>query len=196
MRRMERTARGSGGRSFIFVAWAAACGGSVDSGDQSKANGGTGGSAVSPVGGAGGSLGAAAGSVGGTSSGGAVGSSAGGVGGTLGYGGSFGCFVAGTPIATPSGAVAIEELRLGDLVLAYDERTGHVIPRPVTATFVHPDHAVGALPLSDGRVLCGYGTVIQRPRFVSGCDCVEPLNPNPSGACYSEIPSSGSGCEK
>src|SRR6185503_17667173 len=77
----------------------------------------------------------------------------GGVGGTVGFAGSFGCFVAGTRIATPSGTLSIEELRIGDLVLAYDEQTGLVVPRPVTATFVHPDHPIGALPLSDGRVL-------------------------------------------
>jgi hypothetical protein len=135
-----------------LLAWVAACGGSVESGDQSKANGGTGGSAVSPAGGAGGSVGDA-GSVGGTSFGGALGSSGGGVGGTFGYGGSFGCFVAGTQIATPSGTRPIDELRLGDLVLAYDEQAERVVPRPVVETFVHPDHPVGALPLSDGRVL-------------------------------------------
>ena len=38
-------------------------------------------------------------------------------------------------------------------MLAYDESAGRVVPRPVTATFVHPDHPVGVLPLSDGRVL-------------------------------------------
>jgi len=81
------------------------------------------------------------------------GSSGGGFGGTVGFGGNIGCFVAGTPIATPSGTRPIEELRLGDLVLAYDERAGRVVERPVTATFTHPDQPVGALPLSDGRVL-------------------------------------------
>jgi hypothetical protein len=75
---------------------------------------------------------------------------AGGVGGTD---GPDSCFAAGTPIATPSGHRPIEELELGDLVLAYDEPTGRVVPRPVTATFVHLDQRVGSLLLSDGRVM-------------------------------------------
>jgi hypothetical protein len=74
----------------------------------------------------------------------------GGVGGTD---GPDSCFGAGTLIATPSGHRPIEELELGDLVLAYDEPTGRVVPRPVTATFVHLDQRVGSLPMSDGRVL-------------------------------------------
>lgn len=44
-----------------------------------------------------------------------------------------GCFVAGTKVATPSGLVPIETLKVGDLVLAYDEETGAVGPKPVTA---------------------------------------------------------------
>ena len=101
----------------------------------------------------GGSSGASGGrAVGGTSFGG-TGASGGvsGVGGS--FAGSIGCFAAGTRIATPSGTTAIEQLALGDLVLAYDEITGRVVERPVTATFVHTDHPVGALPLSNGRVL-------------------------------------------
>jgi hypothetical protein len=140
-----------GGSAFVLIALGAACSGTVeqryentpDASGGTKASGGRG----------------AGGGDGGTSTGGAVGHSGGGVGGTQGVGGTFGiagtfgCFVAGTQIATPSGTRAIEELRLGDVVLAYDEHAGRVVPRPVTATFVHPDHPVGALPLSDGRVL-------------------------------------------
>ena len=38
-------------------------------------------------------------------------------------------------------------------MLAYDEQASRVVPRAVTATFAHPDQEVGAVPLSDGRVL-------------------------------------------
>jgi hypothetical protein len=138
--------------AFILIALGAACSGTVEhrneNGSGPDASGGTKSSGV------GGALGdAGVGSVGGTSFVGAGGSSAGGVGGTFGIAGSYGCFVAGTQIATPSGTRSIEALRLGDVVLAYDERASRVVPRPVTATFVHPDHPIGALPLSDGRVL-------------------------------------------
>jgi hypothetical protein len=84
-----------------------------------------------------------------------AGGSTGGVGGTNDSGGTggFSCFVAGTRIATPSGATAIEELEVGDIVLAYDERAARVVPRPVTARFVHDNHSFGVLTTSDGRAL-------------------------------------------
>jgi hypothetical protein len=150
----------------------AACSGNVEQRGGGQSTGGTGGTARGGVGGAAGDAGS--GSVGasnfggthfaGTGSGGAVGFSGGGFGGTYGNAGSGGggvggtdgpdsCFAAGTPIATPSGMRPIEELRLGDLVLAYDEHAARVVARPITATFVHPDRPVGSLRLSDGRVL-------------------------------------------
>jgi hypothetical protein len=139
------------GSAFVLIALGAACSGTVEQRYENTpdASGGTKASAGRGAGGG----------DGGTSTGGAVGHSGGGVGGTsgvggsFGIGGSFGCFVAGTQIATPAGTRPIETLRLGDIVLAYDEHAGRVVPRPVTATFVHPDHPVGTLPLSDGRVL-------------------------------------------
>ncbi|MEM1165979.1 MAG: polymorphic toxin-type HINT domain-containing protein, partial [Planctomycetota bacterium] len=49
------------------------------------------------------------------------------------------CFVAGTPVWTPTGLVAIEEVEAGDLVLSRNERTGEVAYKPVSETFVtHP----------------------------------------------------------
>jgi len=160
----------------VLVVLAAACSGHVEERHESEFAGGTGGTAISPVGGAGGTpvggssgggvggnfgsagrYGSGAGgyfgdagspSFGGTSNGGAFGDA-----GTTGFAGSNSCFVAGTRITTPSGTRPIEELRIGDVVLAYDESTGRVVARAVTATFIHPDQTVGALPLSDGRVL-------------------------------------------
>lgn len=44
------------------------------------------------------------------------------------------CFAPGTPVATPTGPRAIEDLREGDLVLAFSHETGEWSPRPVTET--------------------------------------------------------------
>ncbi|WP_394823067.1 polymorphic toxin-type HINT domain-containing protein [Pendulispora albinea] len=46
------------------------------------------------------------------------------------------CFVAGTPVATPSGERPIESLRAGDLVLTRGELDGTVSAHPVVQTFV------------------------------------------------------------
>ncbi|MFZ4580421.1 MAG: Hint domain-containing protein, partial [Myxococcota bacterium] len=42
------------------------------------------------------------------------------------------CVEAGTPIATPAGERAIEDLTVGDLVLAWDLATRQAVPRRVT----------------------------------------------------------------
>jgi hypothetical protein len=77
-----------------------------------------------------------------------------GLGASVGVGGNnFACFEAGSPVATPSGSVPIERLRIGDQVLAFDERASSVTPRRVTATFVHEVPESGRLALADGRVL-------------------------------------------
>jgi hypothetical protein len=47
------------------------------------------------------------------------------------------CFVAGTLVATADGHVAIEEIQVGDMVLAGDPETGEVAYKEVTRTFVN-----------------------------------------------------------
>lgn len=48
------------------------------------------------------------------------------------------CFPAGTPIRTATGDRPIEQLRVGDLVTAFDERTGEFHERRVTRLFKNP----------------------------------------------------------
>lgn len=68
--------------------------------------------------------------------------------------GACGCFEAGTMVATPNGAVAIETLQVGDLVLAKNEVTGEIAAKPITE-LVRPEpkplFAV-ALRAAGGRV--------------------------------------------
>jgi Flp pilus assembly pilin Flp len=47
------------------------------------------------------------------------------------------CFVAGTPVLTPHGAVAIETLQEGDLVVSRDEAGGFAVAEPIARTFRH-----------------------------------------------------------
>jgi hypothetical protein len=48
------------------------------------------------------------------------------------------CLVAGTEVETPNGLVPIENIKVGDIVLAFDEQTGKLAPEPVTA-LIRPD---------------------------------------------------------
>lgn len=47
------------------------------------------------------------------------------------------CFVAGTLVATATGYVAIEKIKAGDLVWAWDEETGDVALKPVVETYIN-----------------------------------------------------------
>jgi RHS repeat-associated protein len=53
--------------------------------------------------------------------------------------GGSGCFVAGTRVTMADGTQkAIDEIRVGERVLALDEKTAKLFPAPVTEVFVHP----------------------------------------------------------
>ncbi len=52
------------------------------------------------------------------------------------------CFAAGTPVLTASGLVEIEQLKVGDLVLAKHQDTGELSLRPVLATTIRPAEQV------------------------------------------------------
>ena len=47
------------------------------------------------------------------------------------------CFVAGTLVLTVAGTVAIETIQAGDMVWAWDEKTGAVAPKEVVETYVN-----------------------------------------------------------
>ena len=55
------------------------------------------------------------------------------------------CFVAGTEILTDRGMVPIEQIRLGDLVIARNAETGETAFKPVTQLFVNDEDAVWEL---------------------------------------------------
>ena len=60
-------------------------------------------------------------------------------GGNGGNGGGSGCFIAGTLIQLPSSTIAIEYIKVGDVVKSFDVGTSSVVNSKVTETFVHSD---------------------------------------------------------
>jgi hypothetical protein len=131
--------------------WLFACGGtSLRSGTESEGSGAGGQSGTRATEPGGNKTGGTAGNAG---YGGGVAGTTGGIGGSVGGFGNTSCFEAGSLVATPGGSVPIERLRIGDEVLAFDERASSVTPRRVTATFVHEVPETGRLALADGRVL-------------------------------------------
>jgi RHS repeat-associated protein len=78
-------------------------------------------------------------------------------------------FPAGTPVLTPSGPVAIESLREGDLVVARDEATGVSGVFPVTALMGREARDVLWLTLERGDgVVSRMGVTSAHPLFVAG----------------------------
>ena len=55
------------------------------------------------------------------------------------------CLVAGTPVWTESGPVPVEQLRLGDRVLACDSDSGRLALKPVLKTIVNPGRTIFSL---------------------------------------------------
>lgn len=58
-----------------------------------------------------------------------------------------GCFDDDTPITTPAGLQRIVDLKVGDLVLAKDEKTGALAFKPITQHFVIPNREIYKLTL-------------------------------------------------
>jgi hypothetical protein len=61
-------------------------------------------------------------------------------------------FKATTTVATPSGAIAIANLKVGDQVLAYDTKTGQTGPHTVEAVMAKTDPVVEHLQMDSGLI--------------------------------------------
>src|SRR5262249_33260912 len=75
-----------------------------------------------------------------------------------------GCFAAGTEVLTPAGSCPIDQLAPGDLVLAFDERAGVIVPRSVRKAHVHHSRQVMGVRFEDGTQL----TATRVHRFHTG----------------------------
>lgn len=72
------------------------------------------------------------------------------------------CFEAGTPIATAGGAVAIENIAVGDMVWSYDYKTGEKSLKPVTATSVRETDKIIAIEFGNETIV----TTPEHPFYV------------------------------
>ncbi|TGM88243.1 TIGR04388 family protein [Leptospira licerasiae] len=63
------------------------------------------------------------------------------------------CFVAGTLVHTPNGLQAIETLKIGDEVFAFDEDSGQKVTRKVTETFINQTTTILKITDSKGEVI-------------------------------------------
>jgi hypothetical protein len=61
----------------------------------------------------------------------------------------FECFAAGTPVWTLGGLLAIEDLRVGDLVLGKDAESGELAYKPVLRTTVRPAEPLMRIQIGD-----------------------------------------------
>jgi hypothetical protein len=64
------------------------------------------------------------------------------------------CFVAGTWVHTPSGPRKIEDLKVDDQVLSFNERTGRIEPAPVLRTWKSQRADLIRLGTQEGSVTC------------------------------------------
>ncbi|HEV7279492.1 MAG TPA: polymorphic toxin-type HINT domain-containing protein [Pirellulaceae bacterium] len=77
---------------------------------------------------------------------------------------SFECLAAGTLVLTNRGDVAIEQVRVGDLVLAQDVESGELTFKPVLETSIRPVDGVLRIEHEKGSFRCSGG----HPFWVSG----------------------------
>jgi hypothetical protein len=74
------------------------------------------------------------------------------------------CFAAGTPVVTERGRCAIEEVRLGDRVLAQDVDSGELAFKPVFKATVRPEARLLRISTAHGDLVCTAG----HPFWVNG----------------------------
>jgi RHS repeat-associated protein len=91
-----------------------------------------------------------------------------------------GCFEAGTLVATPSGLLPIEQIEVGDMVLAVNEQTGEIAPKPVTDLIRPEPKPLYALHLLDaGGEAETFHATDDHPWKVEGKGWVETVNLKP-----------------
>ena len=76
------------------------------------------------------------------------------------------CFAAGTPVITERGTMPIEEIQLGDRVLAQDVETGEIAYKPVFKTTVRPPVELVKITTKNSDLLCTGG----HPFWIDGHD--------------------------
>ncbi|HZZ27741.1 MAG TPA: polymorphic toxin-type HINT domain-containing protein [Pirellulales bacterium] len=74
------------------------------------------------------------------------------------------CFVAGTPVWTMTGPMQIENIKVGELVLAQNSETGEIAYKPVVGTFVRPISPLIQICLGEQIIRCAKG----HPFWVDG----------------------------
>lgn len=97
------------------------------------------------------------------------------------------CFAAGTRIATPTGEAAIETLRPGDPVLAFDLREQRVVPSRVTAVQAHAGRLAGRL-VAGGRTL---HLTSEHPIFLPARGTFVPAREVPAGSALLALGAGG-----
>src|SRR5438094_4984850 len=116
------------------------------------------------------------------------------------------CLARGTRIATPSGDVAVENLKIGELIWTTDG-TGSRVSLPlveVGSTPVPPAHRVGHLLLSDGRTVnvspghptadgLKVGELVAGDRYDGGIVLGAELTPYTGGATFDVLPAGAPG---
>jgi hypothetical protein len=103
------------------------------------------------------------------------------------------CFAAGTPVWTDRGPMPIEQVEVGDLVLAQDQATGALAHRPILQRYANPPSETFVVRLGGDEITCspfhrfwkaGAGWVMARDlkpgdplRVVGGVKPVESITP-------------------
>ena len=101
------------------------------------------------------------------------------------------CFIAGTLVLTAAGLKPIEEIEVGDEVLAYDEETGEQAYKPVTRLFRNTTEEWYHIRVNGEEIVCTGG----HPFYVLNAENVESLFFSQNAAFraakrYTEIPMS------
>ena len=64
------------------------------------------------------------------------------------------CFIAGTAVLTATGAVAIEKIKAGDYVWAWNEDTGDVELKEVAETYINESTELVHIGINDAEIIC------------------------------------------